>query len=283
MSPSQPTAVKSFLDTSVVYKLQVGTTAHKEHLSSTISKNWYVNNYVQMEFYRALLIQCVQVYFEADAAIYATFGDVFNGYAERFGREPKIAVNVLTNMQADGYSLGVPKDKEILRQKLQDFVFMMAQEFRDRFTDMGKDPSRCSRVPHPIRLPKDPSDRDAVLRKIAITFKDKEECRRRCNIDHLFESSTYGPKLEAIASTTTNNDALEKIRRAIRKAQEDPSCITCNLCGKMGDAIIATSLDSAWKLHSMDQVHSHISEAISLESEIHPSFAALRKQSNETA
>src|SRR6266446_725033 len=124
MSPIQSAPVKSFLDTSVVYKLQVGTSAHKAHLSTAVPKSWYVNNYVQMEFYRALLIECVQVYFEGADAIYITFGDVFNGYAERFGRQPKIAVNVLTNMQTDGYSLSEPKDKEVLRQRLQDFVFM---------------------------------------------------------------------------------------------------------------------------------------------------------------
>jgi hypothetical protein len=38
-----------------------------------------------------------------------------------------------------------------------------------------------------------------------------------------------------------------------------------------------TSLDPAWKLHSMDGVHAHISEAIKLDSQIHPSFAALKK------
>jgi hypothetical protein len=279
MSPIQSAPVKSFLDTSVVYKLQVGTSAHKAHLSIAVPKNWYVNNYVQMEFYRALLIECVQVYFEGADTIYITFGDVFNGYAERFGRQPKIAVNVLTNMQTDGYSLSEPKDKEVLRQRLQDFVFIMAQQFRDWFTDMGKDPSRCSRVPHPIRIPKDPSDRDAVLRKVAITFGQTVECRNRCSIDHLFASAVYKPKLDAIASTTVDDKALEKIRTAIQKAQKDPNGITCNSCGRMGDAIIATSLDPAWKLHSMDGVHAHISKAISLDSEIHPSFAALKKES----
>lgn len=279
MSPTPAPATKSFLDTSVVYKLQVGTSAHKEHLSSAIPKNWYVNNYVQMEFYRALLMECVEVYFEGEAAIYATFGDVFNGYAERFGRQPKIAVNVLTTFQSDGYSLTNPNDKEVLRQKLQDFIFTMAQQFRENFTDNGSDPSNCSRVPHPIKRPKDVTDRETVLRRAAITFAQTAECRTRCTISRLFESAKYKEKMEAIVSSTEKDEALAKIQKAIQKAQGNPAGITCNSCRKMGDAIIASSLDPAWKLHSMDGVHAHISESIGLESQIHPSFAALKKMS----
>jgi hypothetical protein len=279
MNAPQTANAKAFLDTSVVYKLQVGTSAQQAHLSAAIPNTRYVNNYVQMEFYRALLIECVQVYFEGAHEIYVTFGDVFKGYAERFGRQPKIAVNILTSMQTDGYSLAAPNDKEVLRQRLQDFVFIMAQQFRDRFTDNGKDPSKCARVPHPIRIPKDPTERDTVLRRIALTFGQTAECRKRCTIDHMFKSSTYKQKLEAIASTTVDDKALDKIRHAILRAQKDPSSITCSLCGKMGDAIIAASLDPAWKLHSMDGVHAHISKAITLDSEIHPSFAALKRDS----
>src|SRR2546430_1756909 len=224
---------KSFLDNSVVYKLQVGTTAHKERLSKTIPKKWYVNSYVQMEFYRALLIQCIEVYFESADQIYRTLGDAFNGFAERFGRQPKVATNVLTNMQLYGLSLTNPDDKEVLRQKLQDFVFVMAQQFRESFVDMGQDPSKCSRVPHPIKLPKEPADRDAVLRKAALTFAQKAECRKRCTIHKLFEVGKYRDKLHAIASTNIDDDALTNIRTAIEKAQSDPSAITCTACSRM--------------------------------------------------
>jgi hypothetical protein len=218
----------------------------------------------------------LEIYFESADSIYVTFGDVFNAYAERYGRQPKIAVNVLTTMQSDGFSLSNPNDKEILRQKLQDFVFTMAQQFRDLFVDMGKDPSNCARVPHPLKIPRDASERDAVLRATAISFNRKDECRRRCSINKLFESAAYKTKMEAIASTTAENDALEKIRRAIQKAQANPTAITCTSCGKMGDAVIAASLDPAWKLHSMDSVHGYISEAIKLDYKIHPSVAALK-------
>jgi hypothetical protein len=273
---------KSFLDTSVVFKLQVGDTAHKEHLSNAIPQKWYVNNYVEMEFYRAFLMQCIEVYFESADPSYVTFGDVFKVYAEGFGRQAKVVASVLTSMESDGYSLTNPNDKEFLRQRLQDFIFFMAQQFRTNFTDMGADPSKCARVPHPIKLPKDPSERDAVLRKAFLTFDDKKACRKGCSIESLFMSEKYKNKLEVVAATTVDSDALEKIRKAIRKAQGNPSAITCTACSKMGDVVAVASLDSAWKFHSMDSVHEHICESITMTFAIHQSSKAVVKANKPT-
>ena len=281
MSPSASPPPKSFLDTSTVIKLQLGASIQRDYLFEAIPRKWYINNYVRMEFYRRVIIECIEVYFESADSRYTTLGDVFSAYAERFGRQAKIATNVMANMKADGYSLSEPKDKEVLRQKLQDFIFSLALQFREAFIDMGKDPSQCSRVPRPIRLPKEPSDRDAVLRAAALTFAQKEECRRRCTVHHLFQSQPYTGKLEAISGTTANDASLEKIRKATKTARENPSRITCASCSKMGDAIIAISLDPAWRLHSMDGVHQFLSEAINLEFKIHPSVAALMRLSSK--
>jgi hypothetical protein len=277
MSPSETTPAKSFLDTSTVHKLQLGPAIQRAYLAKAIPHNWYINNYVRMEFYRRVIIECVEIYFESGDPIYTSLGDVFNSYAERFGRAPKLAAAVMANMETDGYSLSSPADKEALRQKLQDFAFTMALQISETFRNMGKDPTRCSRVPHPIRLPRNASQREAVLRSAALTFTMDHECRKRCTVQHLFESQPYKGKLHAIRATATNDGNLERIRKAIDTAYKDPSAITCRSCGKMGDAIIASSLDATWKLHSMDGAHRLISEAINLEFEIHPSLAALKR------
>lgn len=278
MSAHEALPDKSFLDTSVVFKLQSGVAAHKERLSEAIPQKWYVNNYVQMEFYRAFLMECIEVYFESADPSYRTFGEVFNVYAEGFGRQPKIATTVLANMESDGYSLANPDDKEFLRQRLQDFIFFMAQQFRTKFSDTGADPSKCSRVPHPIKLPKEPVDRDSVLRKAFLTFDDTEQCRKDCAIESLFGSEKYKPKLAAIVAVKAKSKALDRIREAITQSQEEPSAITCTRCSKMGDAIAAVSLDQSWKFHSMDAVHEHICESINLTFAIHPSAKAVIKK-----
>jgi hypothetical protein len=284
--PNDKPTTNSFLDTSVAYKLQTGTSAHREYLLGRIPRNWYINNYVRMEYYRTCLIEWIYLYFESADARYRTFGDAFKSYAEGFGRQSKTAVNVVCTMELDGYSFINPAEKEVCRQKLQDFVFEMAFQFQEIFTDMGKDPTRCARVPHPIRLPDEPADRDEVLRRVAWAFDQEKECRSRCSIHNLFEARTYKDKMEAIASASARGkaeEALDRIRAAIAEADAKPSGITCQSCSKMGDAVIATLLDSAWKLHSLDTVHGPISEAIGLEFEIHPSDAALRKASKSAA
>ena len=62
------------------------------------------------------------------------------------------------------------------------------------------------------------------------------------------------------------------------EATKDPAAITCQMCSKMGDAVIASALNPAWKLHSIDTVHAPIAEALKLEYQIHPGEKALARR-----
>lgn len=273
---SQPNpSLKSFLDTSVAYKLQVGTSLHKENLTASIPLDWYVNNYVQMEYYRTCLLHWVWLYFESGEDFHRTFGDALNSYAEGFGRQAKSAMSAVASMELDGFSFSLPEDKEYCRERLQDFIFTMAFQFREAFKNTGKDPTRCARVPHPIALPEDPNERQQVLRAVSMTYGNETECRSKCEINHLFEREPYKSSMERVSGISVNSTALERIRGAISRAQQDPDAITCRLCGRMGDAIIACCVDRAWKLHSLDSAHGPISEAVGLQCEIHPSNRAV--------
>jgi len=279
-------SVKSFLDTSAAYKLQVGHSAHKKYLSEAIPKDWYVNNYVKMEYYRSSLMLWVALYFECAEPFHRTFGDVLTYFSEAFGRVPKTVLQAVSGMlQSEGFSLVRPEDKEYCRQKLQDLIFEMALQFRETFRDMGKDPTKCARVPNHIRLP-EAFERDVVLRRALVDFKAVKECRSRCKINHLFEREPYKKKMELISAIPAAGKAkvaLERMREEIVKAQGKPDGITCRSCGTMGDAVIASLLDPAWKLHSMDSVHGPVSEAIGLEHQIHLSLRALNKASGAAA
>jgi len=69
----------------------------------------------------------------------------------------------------------------------------------------------------------------------------------------------------------------------MHKAAKDPDAITCKVCSRMGDAVIASALDPAWKLHSIDTVHAPIANALKLEYEIHPGEKALAKRTASPA
>jgi len=272
--------VKSFLDTSAVVKLQIGHSTHKKYLAQAIPEKWYVNNYVKMEYYRASLMHGVFLYFESEDPFHRTFGDALNFYSDSFSaRGPKSLLTWIgILLDSDGFMRESPATKEVCRQRLQDSIFVMALQFTRMFTDMGKDPTRCARVPHELKIP-EASERDRVLQALSETFTAEKKCRGRCNIESLMRAEPYKTKMGNIASILPKGkakEALERIGKAIGNVRAEPKEITCRCCARMGDAIIASILDPNWKLHSLDLVHKPISEAIGLEHQIHQSLPALK-------
>jgi len=276
-----PQTLKSFLDTSIVYKTQLGTSLMKRQLLANVPKAWYINNYVQMEFFRGNLSHWIYLYFESKEEKYETFGDAFKLYSEGFGRQAKNAVAVLTTIEMDGVSFAKPEDKQLCREKLQDFIYERAIDFADTFTDTGTDPTHCARIKFKLKIPNDADERVSQLQSFAYHFRDEVTCRSKCSISELFTRASHRAKIDAIAEATAEGDTkekLEKIQAAIEKSKQNPAKITCKRCSKMGDAIIAVALDSSWKLHSMDSVHQSIASALKLQFQTHPSEQALAKQ-----
>lgn len=272
---------KSFLDTSVVHKIQLGTSQIQNHLLSAIPPKLYINNYVRMEYFRHSLIVWINLYFESAHPKHKTFGDAWKLYSEGFGREAKIAVSGLTTMEADGFSFAKEEDKPFCREKLQDFIYGMALQFEETFTDMGGDPSHCARLRLALNVPGNATERDGQLLKIARIFENEKECRSLCSIGRLFTAQTHKAKFDAIAAATATGKTvpkLKKIQEAVGHATKNPDGITCKTCSKMGDAVVAFALDASWKLHSLDTVHGPISNALRIECEIHPSEKALAKR-----
>jgi hypothetical protein len=279
MTPQpKATSPKSFLDTSVVHKIQLGTSQIQEYLLSAIPQNWYINNYIRMEYFRHTLIVWINLYFESADAKHKTFGDAWKLYSEGFGREAKVAVSALTTMEADGFSFAKEEDKLFCRDKLQDFIYSIALQFEEMFTDMGGDPTHCARLPQAVKIPGDATERDAQLLKVARIFQNEKECRSLCSIARLVTAATHKSKFTAMALATASGKTvpkLKKIQEAVADAIKDPDAITCRSCSKMGDALVAVALDASWKLHSLDTVHVPISSALKIQCEIHPSERAL--------
>jgi hypothetical protein len=271
---------KSFLDTSAVYKSQLGMTRTRKWMASAIPQPWYINNYVQMEFFRQNVVHWIYLYFESEHEKYETFGDVYKFYSQGFGREAKNAVAVLTTIEMDGVSFAKADHKQLCREKLQDFIYLMALQFSEVFTDMGADPTGCSRIKSKLRIPNDAGERVGQLLSFGTHFRDEKACRQKCSISRLFTNASHVAKMESILAAMADGDTGEKlqnIKQAIEKCRNAPAKITCKRCAKMGDAVVAVALDSSWKLHSFDAVHQPIAASLGLESETHPSEQGLDK------
>jgi hypothetical protein len=273
--------LKSFLDTSVTIKQLTGHSKHKAYLSSAVPQPRYVNNYVRMEFYRALLIFWVHLYFEAIHPFHRSFSDALAFCSDSFGRGPKSYLNAIANILArEGLAAGSPVEKELCLRKLEDVIFAVAFEFERAYEKTGEDPTECARTRSPLRLSR-VQDRRSTLIEFEETFSDTDGCRRRCAIGKFFQGGKYAGPLLTVAQVAKDDGAhpaLKKMGAPIQKGNEDTATVTCSACGRMGDAIIAISMPEGWKLHSLDTVHEPICQVLGKEFQLHPSIARLKKQ-----
>lgn len=275
-----PAQRKSFLDTSVVIKQRVGHSKHQEYLSSAIARPFYVNNYVRMEFYRTLLIQLIDFYIDCSEPFHATFGDAMVFYADKFGRQPKALLASIAAMIKDhGLGPDIPEEKQVCLRKLEDIIFSLALAFEVSYQDNSTDPTRCARVRGPLRISETQSRRETLM-QFESMFQDVDECRKHCTINKLFQVGKYGAQMrtvQSICEPSSTHPALAKMSPTIQEAISDPACVTCVKCGKVGDVVIAVTMPTAWKLHSLDTAHEPICKALGQEVQIHPSAARLKK------
>lgn len=271
-------AQKSFLDTSVTIKLRAGHSEHRAHLSRAIPQPHYVNGYVRMEFYRAVLLHWIHLYFESEHGFHRTFSDALTFCSDSFGRGPKAYLSAIAAViQNAGFAIDSPSEKEVCRRKLEDIIFSMARAFESAYRDIG-DPTQCARVRSPLRVSSvDP--RSKTLIEFATTFADVKESRSRCSIEKFFERGKYSPQMRTVEQGLRNgsaSDLLERMDGVLRKGNDDPASVTCSMCEKVGDAIIAITVPLGWKLHSLDTAHELICKALEKPAQIHPSAARLK-------
>jgi len=275
---SQPS--QNFLDTSVAIKLCFGHSAHQEYLRAAISPPRYVNGYVRMEYYR-FLVTAIHLYHEAGETFHKSFSNAINFMSEQFGREPKRVLIVVSKfLETNRFNLGDPGEKEICRQKLQDLIFELALIFEEVHTDTGHDPTRCKRVPAPLRL-SGSGVRDRALLDFERNYNDVKACRATCSIAGFFTSGKYGSQLTRLQAASAAQGAAPEFQSQaqwLSQHQGKPEGITCNTCSKVGDAIIAVSVPRRWTLHSLDRRHQFICQAIGKAVQIQPSAASLKSR-----
>lgn len=277
--------LKSFLDTSVTFKHLTGHSKHKARLNALIPPPRYVNNYVRMEFYRALLVSWIHLYLEATGPFHATFSDALLFYSDRFGRESKDALTAVGNIVSGaGFDPASPSEKVNCLHKLEDLIFEVAYAFDLAYKRTGADPTRCARVPSPLRVIA-AEDRSKTLSDFEEMFSDTRRCRARCEVEKFFQGGKYADQLWAVAGISKGKGAHRAIGQMsgpIARGNDNPSAFTCFMCGKIGDAIIAISVPSGWKLHTLDTVHQPICQVLGKEFQICPSAAAVKKSDPES-
>lgn len=273
--------LRSFLDTSVIRKLQGAHQGYRTSLASQITPPRYINKYVLMESYKSLLLHWIHLYSESRDSTHRTFGDAVAFLCNTFSiRKLKANLEAVMSLCSEhGFSPNDERDKEVCRQKLADLIFAKAIDFDQLYVDVGIEPTNCARINTRPQL-SDLKSRDEVLFQFERHFNDVRTCRSRCSVDNLFKTK-YAQQMRKIAMIPRQGPSgklAEQISQVIQRHNGDPRSITCHSCGKMGDAIIAVSMPKGWTLHSCDHVHRPLCTAIGKEFRIHPSIAQYKKQ-----
>ena len=230
-----------------------------------------------MEFYRAVLLHWIHLYFESADGFHRTFGDALIFCSDHFGRGPKAYLGAIAVViQNAGFAIDSPSEKEICRKKLEDIIFSMAKAFEFAYRDVG-DPTQCARVRSPLRV-SSVDARSKTLLDFEANFADVKESRARCSIEKFFGTGMYSSQMRIVEQKASIEGVpmLNRIQGVFQKGNEDPAGVTCSMCEKVGDAVIAITVPQGWKLHSLDTAHELICKALGKEAEIHPSAARLK-------
>jgi len=174
-----------------------GSQAYKQYFASQFDDNpRYISAYVQMELKRSYLRNLVDFYFTLHLPTLQTISDTFSFWSNRFrGSELKAALQLAADLFAgQRLDLARPRDKATALHILGVYIRQVELKLRRRFTDLGKDSTRCARAVVPFKV--ELTNMAAGFKQFIEAFDDIETCRARCRIDH-FLLNRYRSEVEA--------------------------------------------------------------------------------------
>jgi hypothetical protein len=146
---------------------------------------------------------------------------------------------------------------------------------RRKFTDIGKNSTRCARaiVPFHVEL----TNMAAGFKQFVEAFDDVETCRARCRIDH-FLLNRYRLEVEAYIEQASqlpkNTDTrgfiavAENLREILERGA---TACSCRRCERIGDAVIALDAPRNMRLEHTDHSFNHLCPPINQPHQQHPS------------
>lgn len=242
---------------------------------SRIRRPYYVSTYALMEFYRAVIVLFIDLYFEAERDSHPTFSDACRKYRESFRiRQVKTLVDlVLELVGKSGLDLASQGQKELCRRKVLHVVFELASEL-DGYKEVGESHEACAKLRSKLTLAAlEEPDR---LRKFVRTFKNDKEARGKCAIHKLLSTSKFQAAFQCV--TKEKDRKWEKFVQNVRERVEHPRATTCTSCSKIGDAVITANAPDHSTIHTVDRVFDLTGRCFGKEVRRHPSQAELLRE-----
>lgn len=251
--------MKNFLDTSVVRPLVSGSNTYRSHLEQTVGERRYISSYIEMEFMRGFVVPvlnfCDTLTFES----VLTVGDALALWSQHFAvREVKTILQFISLvLQDNDLDTNLPADKQRAAVRLASVIRRSVWRLHARTTNVGADPTHCSRAA--IRFEIGEDDPLADMRRYAEAFNDAKQHKAKCAVGRFLcerratDSASVCTHLNSLP-LNTKTESHKKLGEELRKALEKgPEGITCQQCKKIGDAVIAITSPGDMNLHHTDE------------------------------
>jgi hypothetical protein len=269
---------RHFLDSSIARPILVGTQAYKQYFVSQFSDNpRYISTYVQMELKRSYLSNVIDFYFTLHLPTLQTINDAFSFWSNRFrSSELKAALQLAADLFA-GQRLDFtrPRDKATALHILGVYIRRVELKVRRKFTDIGKDSTRCARAVVPFKV--ELENMAAGFKQFMEAFNDVETCRARCRINH-FLLNRYRSEVEAYIEQASQLPKNTDTRGFIAVAENlgeilerGATACSCRRCERIGDAVIALDAPRNMRLEHTDHSFNHLCPPIDQPHKQHPS------------
>jgi len=255
--------LKSFLDTTVVRGLLIGTHVYRDFLRRVLGERLYVGRFVDMEFKRGVLLPLIDFLNTLAMSHIRTIGDAEKAWSHRFeGREVKLLL-ALTGDIFDRHGLNRTKarDKQRGIMALAAAIKSYDRAMRRRFIDPSQDRTHCGRGAQPLRASVSPEQARQDLNAYADQFGDVAHDRRTCHIREFFDH--FGPDLTACVKHAESlpdlrkHDNVRAMAVEVKKIQDNTSVCSCATCERLGDVVIAVGAPRSMQVETTDQSFPH--------------------------
>jgi hypothetical protein len=267
---------QSFLDSSVVYAILLGTQAYKQYFESVLDHPRLVSPYVQMEIQRSYLCKIIEFYFVLNLDSIQNISDAIIFWSNHYKSSQHKAVARLTAqlLQQRPIDLNDPQDKEKALEAIAALIIQFSELLRNRFVHTENDSTDCARAKVTLNVTHDAAEE---FMRFLSAFDNVKACRSQCRIDqflldeHLGEIESYAQQSESFPKNS-NSRGFIKIAENLREIliQGSDAC-SCKRCERIGDAVIALDAPRDMQLEHTDHSFDYLCPLIQQPHRKHPS------------
>lgn len=272
---------QSFLDTSVLRSLLLGSETYKKYLREELNNRTpYVSKYIQMEIRRSFLLNLISFYFVLRLPTISTLDDAISFWNNQYRTSKLKALIQFTPalidlINAHKLSSSNPDDKDKILYVIGLYIKQFERLLRKKFPDIGKDATRCTRALIPLNV-----KLDAIadgLKQFLEEFEDTQACREKCRVsdfllvDFRLEVEEYVQQALQLKKNQ-DNQGFVKVAANLQKILEGGAkACSCSKCEKIGDAVIALDAPRTMQLEHIDRSFNYLCPPIGQPHCLHPS------------